>query len=160
MRTQRRRSQPSENAAFAIDGDDRDKREDGAGDYQQDAQDREIDRHRARRIRRRSSQARAEQPAQPDIHQDRQADRSDNAERLAQEDLDFEPGQFPKSAQHGVSLLSLLSVSNLMAGELQKYVLECRKLGAEVDDTDPVLAEAVDHVRRSEEHTSELQSLR
>src|SRR5262245_25777264 len=43
--------------------------------------------------------------------------------------------------------VSLPSVANLMAGELKKHILECRKLGAEVDDADPVLAQTVDHVR-------------
>src|SRR6185436_21019740 len=45
------------------------------------------------------------------------------------------------------STMSSLSVSNLMTGELQKHVLECRKLRPEVDDADPVLAQAMDHVR-------------
>ena len=69
-------------------------------------------------------------------------DRPERAERLAQEDLDLEPGQFPESTQHGSSPL----VADRVTGELQEHVLERRQHGAEVGDPDPVLGQALDDV--------------
>src|SRR5262245_38940394 len=37
-----------------------------------------------------------------------------------------------------------LSVPNHVAGQFQKYILERRQLGAEVDDADPVLRQTLD----------------
>src|SRR6185295_1923699 len=39
----------------------------------------------------------------------------------------------------------IVSVSNGMAGDLQKHVLQRRRLGAEVGDVDPMIREAPDH---------------
>ena len=43
-----------------------------------------------------------DRPADEQEHQHRNHDRPDRPERLAQEDLDLDPGQLPESVQHGI----------------------------------------------------------
>ena len=65
------------------------------------------------------------------------ADRPEDAQRLANEDLDLEPGQLRQSTQH---LRLPASVANGVAGQLQKDVLERRQRRAEFGHANPVLA--------------------
>src|SRR5579864_491839 len=102
VRPQRRGAQSSEDAALAIDRDDRDERQHGARRDEQGSKDREVDRDRARNVGRDLLSLRAEDPAEHDEDQDGDPDRSEDAERLPDEDLDLEPGQFPESSQHRV----------------------------------------------------------
>src|SRR6186713_3083342 len=94
----RRRSEAPENAAFTVDRDDRDQRQHRACRDQERRQDRQIDGHGLRRIWWNLPRSPAEQPAEDDKDQHRDADRSKYAQRLADENLDLEPGQFEESA--------------------------------------------------------------
>ena len=74
-------------------------------------------------------------------HQHRHGERADRAERLAQEDLDLEPGQLEQSAHvHG------RLVADRVTGELEEHVLERRLLGAEAADPHLVFGQALNHL--------------
>ena len=78
-----------------------DERQHGADGDQDRREHRQADADEAvvgsERSRRESA---ADEPTQDHEDHHRDADRPERAERLAQEDLDLEPGQFPESAQH------------------------------------------------------------
>ena len=100
VRPQRRRAQPLEDAALAVDRDDRHERQHGAERDQDRDEDRQDDVDEAPTPRAETSRragraaARARRTPAPGSRSCR------CAERLAHEDLDLEPGQFPQSTQH------------------------------------------------------------
>ena len=101
VRPQRRGAQPLEDAALAVDRDDRHQRQHGV---QRDQHARRASAGRCRRTAARAAlpvrvRGRTSGPA-PTNSSTGIGDRPDRAERLAQEDLDLQPGQFPQSAQH------------------------------------------------------------
>ena len=99
-RLQRRGAQALQDAAFAIDGDDRHQRHHRADGHHHGGQDGQV---ACQQRRQRRAWRAAADPPQEHEQQDREADRADHAERFAQEDLRLEPGEFPEAAQHGPS---------------------------------------------------------
>jgi len=101
---ERRRPQALQDAALAVDGDDRDERQHGAGEGEQAGEDRQVGGDETRDawgVR----QSWSPDAAHDHEGDDRDGDTADGAERFAQEDLDLEPGKAPQTAQHQVSQL-------------------------------------------------------
>jgi len=98
LRTQRCGAQALENAALAVDRDDRHERQHRADGDQDRREDRQIDAdHAAVGERGPSTPHAACEPSERHEDHDGDEDRPQRAQRLAQEDLGLEPGQLPES---------------------------------------------------------------
>lgn len=106
VRPQGRRPQSFEDAALTVDSDDGNQGQDGARGDQQGREDRQIDRDEALCVGRGPSHSWPEHTARHHEDQHRKTHRTDQAQRFTHEDLDFEPGQSPESAQHNVGRLN------------------------------------------------------
>ena len=133
VRTQRRRPEPLEDAALAVDRDDRDERQHRAQRDHHRCEHGDIDADQRGGARRGCDEPPSKQTAEHDEDQHRDGDGPDRAERLAHEDLDLQPGQFQEATQHPTS------IANRVTGELEEDVLEIWQLGAEICHPDPVL---------------------
>ena len=149
---QRRRPQALQDAAFAVDRNDRDERQHDAGDGEQAGEDRQVGRDEARhawRVR----QSRSPDAAHDHEGDDRDGDAADRAERLAQEDLDLEPGEAPQAAQHQGPQLrmawpvssrktsssvgsSVRKSSTAMRCSARQWITLCHQVGAAAADCD------------------------
>jgi hypothetical protein len=96
---QRRRAQALEDASLAVDRDDRDQRQHRAERDQNRGEHGEDDADELAALRVDRAPA-PDRPAQQHEDHDGNADSADEPERLADEDLDLEPGEFPQPAQH------------------------------------------------------------
>src|SRR5208337_1825124 len=118
LRAQRSGAKPLENPALAIDGDDSDQRK-----YRVDGNQ---NRHENRYTRagktaydwRGRSEPVVGEPAQDHEEQHGNHDGAESTHRLAHEDLDLDPRQFPKPAQHRSSLL----LANGVTGKFEKDI--------------------------------------
>ena len=137
---QRRRAQPLEDPALAIDRHDRDQRQHGARGDQKRREDRQIDRDEARDVGRPALRTRG-----PSIRP------STTKISTGMPTVPMTPiGSRTKiliSSQVSPRVRaawSAASVANRVTGQLEKDVLERRQLGAEVDHADPMLRQALD----------------
>src|ERR1019366_4741553 len=100
LRAQRRCAESLEDAALAIDRDDRDQRKHGADGDEKRRENRELHADEATGGERGRRESPVSRSADQQEKQNRDPDRAECSKRLAQEYLDFDPGQFPESTEH------------------------------------------------------------
>src|SRR4029077_6112860 len=92
--------EPLENAAFPVNRDDGDQRQYSAKRDEHRYEDRQTDAQEPGGRERARGEPASRKSTYEHKNQNRKQDRSECPERLTQEDLDLQPGQFPKSTQH------------------------------------------------------------
>src|SRR5260370_39985691 len=100
LRAQRRGAQPLEDAALAVDGDNRNQRKHSADGDQNRHENRYTHADETAGGERGYRQSATGYSTQHEESQNRENDGAESAKRLVQEDLYFDPSQFPASAHN------------------------------------------------------------